>query len=319
MLTSEPIDIDALIERLQSDAEARRRLLAALLPQEFLALPFRVEQLTAVVAEHGERLTRLEQAVQQLTEAVMELRAAVAELRQTVQGLIQGQQELRQTVQGLIQGQEELRASVAELRQTVQGLIQGQEELRASVAELRQTVRELAEETAESIRRLTEWQVLAEQRLQRIEDRLGRLVGWRLEENYAKHAYAYFGSYLRKIRRADPEEIYETITAKLSPEEVRDVSRADLILQGRLRSAPEQEVYLLMEVSGRIEMNDVTRASRRADLLTRAGFPCVPAVGGEQIDPAVEERASELGVAVAVDGDLTGWEAAFYKRLGRFS
>ena len=284
MLTSEPIDIDALIERLQSDAEARRRLLAALLPQEFLALPFRVEQLTAVVAEHGERLTRLEQAVQQLTEAVMELRAAVAELRQTVQGLIQGQ-----------------------------------EELRASVAELRQTVRELAEETAESIRRLTEWQVLAEQRLQRIEDRLGRLVGWRLEENYAKHAYAYFGSYLRKIRRADPEEIYETITAKLSPEEVRDVSRADLILQGRLRSAPEQEVYLLMEVSGRIEMNDVTRASRRADLLTRAGFPCVPAVGGEQIDPAVEERASELGVAVAVDGDLTGWEAAFYKRLGRFS
>ncbi len=312
MLTSEPIDIDALIERLQSDAEARRRLLAALLPQEFLALPFRVEQLTAVVAEHGERLTRLEQAVQQLTEAVMELRAAVAELRQTVQGLIQGQQELRQTVQGLIQGQQEL-------RQTVLGLIQGQEELRASVAELRQTVRELAEETAESIRRLTEWQVLAEQRLQRIEDRLGRLVGWRLEENYAKHAYAYFGSYLRKIRRADPEEIYETITAKLSPEEVRDVSRADLILQGRLRSAPEQEVYLLMEVSGRIEMNDVTRASRRADLLTRAGFPCVPAVGGEQIDPAVEERASELGVAVAVDGDLTGWEAAFYKRLGRFS
>jgi hypothetical protein len=74
-----------------------------------------------------------------------------------------------------------------------------------------------------------------------------------------------------------------------------------------------------MEVSGRIELNDVTRASRRADLLTKAGLPCVPAVGGEQIDPAVEERAGELGVAVAVDGDLTGWEAAFYKRLGRFS
>lgn len=283
MMTSEPIDIDALIERLQSDSEARRRLLAALLPQEFLALPFRVEQLTAIVSDHNERLARLEQAVQQLTEAVMELRAAVAELRQTVQGLIQGQ-----------------------------------EELRASVAELRQTVRELAEETAESFRRLIEWQVLAEQRLQRIEDRLGRLVGWRLEENYAKHAYAYFGSYLRKIRRADPEQIFETITATLSPEEVKDVSRADLILQGKMRTAPEQEVYLLMEVSGRIELNDVTRASRRADLLTKAGFPCIPAVGGEQIDPAVEERARELGVAVAVDGDLTGWETAFYKRIGRF-
>lgn len=275
MMTTEPIDIDALIERLRSDDDARRRLLAALLPQEFLILPFRVEQLAAVTAEHGERLARLEQAVERLVEAV------------------------------------------AELRQTVQELVKGQEELRASVAELRQTVKELAEETAESIRRLTEWQVLAEQRLQRIDDRLGKLVGWRLEENYAKHAYAYFGNYLRKIRRADPEEIFETITARLTPEEVKDVSRADLILQGKLRSAPEQDVYLLVEVSGRIELNDVTRASRRADLLTKAGLPCVPAVGGEQVDPAVIEQAEELGVAVAVDGDLTGWQRAFHKRLGR--
>ncbi|MCS7310013.1 MAG: hypothetical protein NZ741_07300, partial [Armatimonadetes bacterium] len=227
------------------------------------------------------------------------------------QELVKGQEELRQTVQELMKDRQEVWAAIAELRQTVQELVKGQEELR-------QTVKQMAEEMGEAIRRLTEWQITAEQRLQRIEDRLGRLVGWRLEENYAKHAYAYFGNYLRKIRRADPEEIFETITAKLTPEEVKDVSRADLILQGRLRSAPEQEVYLLMEVSGRVELNDVTRASRRADLLTKAGFPCVPAVGGEQIDPAVTERAEELGVAVAVDGDLTGWEAAFYRRLGRF-
>jgi chromosome segregation ATPase len=298
MMTSEPIDIDALIERLRNDDDVRRRLLAALLPQEFLALPLRVEQLAAAQAEQSERITRLERVVEQLIEAV---------------------NSLRQTVAALAQGQEELRASVAELRQTVAALAQGQEELRASIAELRQTVRELAEETAESIRRLTEWQVLAEQRLQRIEDRLGRLVGWRLEENYAKWAYAYFGTYLRSIRRADPEQIYETITAKLTREEVKDLSRADLIFQARLRSDPQQEVYLLMEVSGRIERNDVTRASRRADLLTKAGLPCVPAVGGEQIDPGVEETARELGVAVAVDGDLTGWETAFYKRLGRFA
>jgi len=232
--------------------------------------------------------------------------------------LIRGQEELRasvaelrETVNGLIRGQEELRASVAELRETVNGLIRGQEELRASVAELRETMEGLAK----AVERLIEWQVLAEQRFQRIEDRLGQLIGWRLEEEYAKHAYAYFGSYLRKIRRADLEEIFEKATQKLSLTEVKDLSRADLILQGQLRFGNQQAVYLVMEVAATLDVNDVTRASRRADLLSRAGFPCIPVVGGEKMAAAVEDSARELDVAIALDGGLMGWEAAFQKRL----
>jgi len=317
-MADQSLDIDALIQALQNNPEARQRLLAALLPQEFLALPFQVAQVARTVAEHNERIERLERVVQQLADTVAQLVGVVqgivqelAELRETVNGLIRGQEELRETVNGLIRGQEELRASVAELRETVNGLIRGQEELRASVAELRETMEGLAK----AVERLIEWQVLAEQRFQRIEDRLGQLIGWRLEEEYAKHAYAYFGTYLRKIRRADMEEIFEKATQKLSITEVKDLSRADLILQGQLRFADQREVYLVMEVSATLDVNDVTRASRRADLLSRAGFPSIPVVGGEKMVPAVEDSARELDVAIALDGGLMGWEAAFQKRL----
>lgn len=296
-MADQSLDIDALIQALQNNPEARQRLLAALLPQEFLALPFQVAQVARTVAEHNERIERLERVVQQLADTV-------AQLVGVVQGIVQELAELRETVNGLIRGQEEL-------RETVNGLIRGQEELRASVAELRETMEGLAK----AVERLIEWQVLAEQRFQRIEDRLGQLIGWRLEEEYAKHAYAYFGTYLRKIRRADMEEIFEKATQKLSITEVKDLSRADLILKGQLRFADQREVYLVMEVAATLDVNDVTRASRRADLLSRAGFPCIPVVGGEKMAPAVEDSARELDVAIALDGGLMGWEAAFQKRL----
>ena len=282
-MADQPFDIDAFIQILQNNPEARQRLLAALLPQEFLALPFQVGQLAHTTAEHSERIERLERVVQQLADTM-------AQLVGVVQSIVQELADLRETVNGLIRGQEELRASVAELRETMEGL-------------------------AEAVERLIEWQVLAEQRFQRIEDRLGQLIGWRLEEEYAKHAYAYFGTHLRKIRRADLEEIFEKATRKLSITEVKDLSRADLILQGQLRFADQREVYLVMEVSATLDVNDVTRASRRADLLSRAGFPCIPVVGGEKMAAAVEDSARELNVAIALDGGLTGWEAAFQKRL----
>ena len=296
-MADQSLDIDALIQALQNNPEARQRLLAALLPQEFVALPFQVAQVARTVAEHNGRIERLERVVQQLADTV-------AQLVGVVQGIVQELAELRETVNGLIRDQEEL-------RETVNGLIRGQEELRASVAELRETMEGLAK----AVERLIEWQVLAEQRFQRIEDRLGQLIGWRLEEEYAKHAYAYFGTYLRKIRRADMEEIFEKATQKLSITEVKDLSRADLILQGQLRFADQREVYLVMEVAATLDVNDVTRASRTADLLSRAGFPCIPVVGGEKMAPAVEDTARELDVAIALDGGLTGWEAAFRKRL----
>jgi uncharacterized protein YoxC len=282
-MATQPIDIDALVQLLQDNPEARQRLLAALLPQEFLALPFQVAQLARTVAEHNERIERLERVVQQLADTV-------AQLVSVVQSIVQELAELRETVNGLIRGQEELRASVAELRETMEGL-------------------------AKAVERLIEWQVLAEQRFQRIEDRLGQLIGWRLEEEYAKHAYAYFGSYLRKIRRADMEEIFDKAIQKLSFTEVKDLSRADLILQGQLRFADQRVVYLVMEVAATLDVNDVTRASRRADLLSRAGFPCIPVVGGEKMTPEVEDSARQLDVAIALDGGLMGWEAAFQKRL----
>jgi phage shock protein A len=104
-MADQSFDIDALIQALQNNPEARQRLLAALLPQEFLALPFQVAQLARTVAEHNQRIERLERVVQQLADTV-------AQLVGVVQGIVQELAELRETVNGLIRGQEELRCAL---------------------------------------------------------------------------------------------------------------------------------------------------------------------------------------------------------------
>lgn len=75
-------------------------------------LPLRVEQLTAVTAEHGERITRLERVVERLVDVV-------DTLRQTVQELATGQQKIWEAIA-------ELTERMKLLEQTMQSLLEWQ-------------------------------------------------------------------------------------------------------------------------------------------------------------------------------------------------
>lgn len=284
-MASEPMDLDALIERLQRDEDARRRLLAALLPQEFLALPLRVEQLTAVTAEHGERITRLERVVERLVDVV---------------------DTLRQTVQELATGQQRVWQAIAELRQVVQQLADEQQKIWQAIAELTERIKQL-EQTMKS---LLEWQIVLEGVLKPMRDRFADLVGWRLQSRYAETPYAYFGRCMKRIRRVDLSEIEDDVRRLLDVREVNDFFRVDVVLKGKPLAKPEQEVYVVLEVSAEIDSDDVVRASRRAALLRRVGYPAVAAVGGQNIDDIVRDKARNLRVVVALDGSTEGWEEA---------
>ncbi|MCM8748193.1 hypothetical protein NET02_03460 [Thermomicrobiaceae bacterium CFH 74404] len=88
----------------------------------------------------------------------------------------------------------------------------------------------------------------------------------------------------------------------MTPAESEDLRLADLLARG-IRREDGAEAYLVAEVSGLVELDDVTRAARRAELLARAtGRPVVAAVAGERIAPDLDRIARESGVWRVLDG-----------------
>lgn len=64
--------------------------------------------------------------------------------------------------------------------------------------------------------------------------RLPRRSVWQLQEQYAKHIYAYFGHILRKLRVLTPADVEHLVRPSLTTEEVKDLFLADVIARGRL-------------------------------------------------------------------------------------
>ncbi|RMG53484.1 MAG: hypothetical protein D6723_07010, partial [Acidobacteria bacterium] len=102
----------------------------------------------------------------------------------------------------------------------------------------------------------------------RTADTVSGIKGRLLEIMYREKASGYFGPVLRRLRVVTPHTLEDTLEARLSREEFKDVLLLDLLVHGQLRdAAEEQEVWLAVEVSSVVDEGDVERARRRATLL----------------------------------------------------
>ena len=84
-------------------------------------------------------------------------------------------------------------------------------------------------------------------------------------------------------------------------EEAEQVRLADLVARGRRRE-DASVIYLVVEVSWGVGVDDVRRAAERAELLSRAGVQTVAVVAGSWIGPDAAEMARGSGVWQVVDG-----------------
>lgn len=292
-------DIEAFIQLLRQDAELRRRVFLAILPEEFYALPARVDKIAQDVVELRQDVTEIRQDVAELRAGQAELRQEVADIRQEIAEMRQEIAEIRQEVTELRAGQEELRVGQADLRQEVT-------ELRQEFADIRQEVTELRAGQEE----LRQVQARSDARIARLENVTGKLLGWQLESRYASRPHTYFGRVMKRVQAVDINTILEQASALLSEEELEDLLNLDVLIKGRSDSPPVAELFVAIEVSNSIEVGDVARASYRAELMRRAGFKCVPAVGGSEIGRKAQREAQRLRVAVLLDGSIQGWEQA---------
>ena len=212
---------------------------------------------------------------------------------------------------------EEIRAILAETAQTqaitatrVDQLGERMVQLTVRVDQLGERMDQLTERVdrlGDRVDQLVSVMEAMERRIARIEGRLSVADGFLQEHKYRTHPGAYFGKIIRKARVVPIEDIYDVLEATLTDDEYDEVLPVDMIVKGRLRELPGQDVYLAVEVSVVVDKEDVRRADRRAELLRKAGLTAMPVVAGEDLTDGGERQAQAWKIPVLQNGRVLLW------------
>ncbi len=137
-------------------------------------------------------------------------------------------------------------------------------------------------------------------------DRVGTLEGNMLELRYARRAPGHFGRLALRLREVEPAVLAELLDDAVQESRLTDAERdgvmlADIVLRGRRRE-DRSEVYLLVEVSSGVGLDDVQHALDRASVLAKLGRPVLPVVAGRWINDDAAAIANDRGVRQVMEG-----------------
>ena len=125
------------------------------------------------------------------------------------------------------------------------------------------------------------------------------LEGWRFEAEYRDRLASHLARRYRGVRPLVlgnmPALIKALDDGRIGEQEWDDVIRLDASAEGRPRGGGD-EMVIVMELSRTVDINDVERVARRADIIRRAGVIVDAIVDGDQIEPLAHGRLADLGV-----------------------
>ena len=326
-----------LIERPEWLNEMRRILLT----NELLALPSLVQELAEIQRRTEIELAEFRQRMEaELAEFRQRTEAELAELRRYVDTRFAELAEIqRRSEAELGEFRQRMEAELAELRRYVDTrfaeLAEAQRRIEVELAELRRYVdtrfaelaeaqqrievelAELRRRTDERFAQLAESQLRIQEQLIGIKDELADVRGRQLELEYRIKAAAFFGGWLRKPTVVEISDIWDQLEEHLDEIDMRRLTAVDLIVRGQLpKKRGGGEVWLAVEVSNVVDLNDVERAIERAALLRRAGLPAIPVVGGKRLTRGAAASVAERRVVLSKGGELVGWDEMLDSTLG---
>ncbi|MFQ3611064.1 MAG: hypothetical protein SNJ72_06145 [Fimbriimonadales bacterium] len=294
--------IEEILRALRENPEVREAVRREILTQELLALPAQFE---AFRRQHAEDIARLER---QIVENRLAADARIEQLREEMyQRFAETNQRIDETNQRIDQLREEMYQRFAETNQRIDETNQRMEQ---RFAETNQRIDETNLRIDETNARMEQRFDEVNQRFEKIEKRLdkveqdvGFLKGSDRERYYHSRAHAIFGRFLTRIQIVREDQLLDELNEvqPLSEKEVEELLSADLILTG-LRRTDRTLIYVVMEVSWVIDLQDVQRAIARAAILNARGYNAVPVVGGQVILEEAEQQAEISRVAVFVGG-----------------
>ncbi len=257
----------------EQDEAYRERIQRALIPRELLLLPEAFERFQARVEE---RFTQVDQ----------EIASVRAEMRE-----------------GFARVDAEIASVRAEMRE---GFARVDAEIASVRAEMREGFARVDERFAQVDEQFAE--VRAEQQRQAAEQRrqandIAKLKGFVLELIFDRRAPSVFGRYWRRVRVVSAPEICELAVSiqPLTPEEEESLYRADAYVMG-VRKSDGREIIGVVEVSWMVDIGDVERAQRRAEVLMQRGLLAVPVVAGGEATQTAEQAAQRSACALLLDG-----------------
>ena len=270
MASPTPGDPERLFEALRDDPQRLAELRTLLGVGDW-------ERVAAALAELSQAQTRTEARLEALTERVDELAAA----------------------------QVRTEARLEALTERVDGLAAAQRTTQEQLSSLVRRVGELSR----TVTRLTDQVSSLTEQVSTLAGHVDWLRGDAIERRYRERGPAYFGPIAKGLAPLSWPELNEMLDAAvaegtLSDDEAEQVRQADAVQRGRDRE-DQTELYLVVEASYGVGMDDVDRARERAELLARTGVPVVPVVAGSWFVPEADRAASAYGVWRVKNGQAT--------------
>ena len=261
-----PADIEQFISALHDDASLRERVRSAILADDFLALPRITARLAASIDALTNRMDKFAQRMDALTERMDQLTERMDQLTVRMDQLAERMDALTVRMDQLAERMDALTVRMDQLTDAVTRLIA---------------------------------------RVDHMDGRLGNVEGGVYELKYERNLGAHLARFYLKVTRVIPADVSAVAEAYdsglITEAEWDDLHRVDVVASASRRGSPAGALsFVLLELSLTVDERDVARASRRADIMRRAGVEVEAAVDGERIAPGAVTLARELGVTVLI-------------------
>lgn len=278
-------DIADLYRILDEQPQWKEALRYQLLGPELLAVPQRLDQLTAGILELRQTVSQLEQTVSQLAETAAEHTRQFVELREIAVEHTRQIAELREIAA-------EHTRQLAELTVQVHGLRETAADHTRQFVELRETVSQLAETAAENTRQLAELRRITTNqttRMNRMENDMSGVKGMKFEYRIERTCVIVANA----LELANPEMIPTAELLRFANQLGLEASTKDSFIQADLvflgQDQEDTPHYAAVEISWTVGQWDIDRARRNAALIEQAtGIPALAGAAGTRCEDQLD-------------------------------
>ncbi len=297
------VDEKAILRAFQKRAEVREAIRRQILHDELLQLPELVRQLVEAQQRNAAQQQENSRLIRQLIESQQRHEAILQEHSRLLQQLIESQrqheailQEHSRLLQQLIESQQRHEAILQEHSRLLQQLIESQQRHEAI---LQEHARQLQELTAQ-VRRVVEVQEQMARDLHDLKEWRKGFDGLRRGAELGKEVRQRARIIFAGGRGGHPESPF---VSRLLKNWLRTLNGDDPILEAAADPTAADLIWskggkvIVVEVSVKVDRDDVDRAYARANTLRGAGIDAVPVVIGDKwTSDKVRTRAEMRGV-----------------------